>query len=289
MALTTGRSIHTSAPHYEFPTRIGGQFETAMRMVAQNPRERVTGTSSGFDVTDNDFKTQISQALALKLNLKTQQHANERMFRRMVASGGDCSSLKQAVQARASVYGEISDASWFTRSFDIGGKAQTLKQRRIVRSQLASAPLLVAQTGLQGVQATLGSGDDSVLEQIRLGDHYSVMHILKVLSRARPLSVLRLLNKVTAQKLGSCISQVSADLDFVQTVLDLVSRSEELNPSLNAITEAFRRRHLGGSFTSGSNSVMMDALLYADTKSTKDSDVMAAESKTSSTSKISVF
>ena len=138
----------------------------------------------------------------------------------MVASGGDCSSLKQAVQARAAVYGEMSDATQYTKNFDIGGKAQTLKRRRIVRSQLVSAPLLVTQTGLQRMQATLGSGNDSVLEQIRLGDHYSVIHMLKVLSRARPLSVLKLLNKVKAQELGSAISQASADLDFVQTVLD---------------------------------------------------------------------
>ena len=34
VALTTGRYINTSASHYEYPTRIGGQFETAMRTIA---------------------------------------------------------------------------------------------------------------------------------------------------------------------------------------------------------------------------------------------------------------
>ena len=201
------------------------------------------------------------------------------MFRRMVASGGKCSSLKQAVQARASVYGEMSEPSWFTKNYDVGGKAQTLKQRRIVRSQLASAPLLVAQTGLYGVQTALHSGDDSVLEQMRLGDHASVIHILKLLSRASPFSVLKLLNKVTARAVGTRISQVSTDLDFVQSVLDLVSQRDELNPSLNAVTAAFRRRHLGGSFTLGENTAMMDALLYANTKSTQDGDILVATSK----------
>ena len=254
-----------------------------MRMVVRNPEEKATGIGSGGHIPDNDFKTQISQALALKLNLKTQQHANERMFRRMVVTGGSCSSLKQAIQARAAVYSQDSDASWYVKNYDIGGRARTLKQRRIVRSHLASAPLLIAQTALQYARATLDSGNDSALEQVRLGDQVSVMQMLKMLSIARPMTVLRLLDKVKAQELGHRMSQISRDLDFVQTILDLASQSDELNPPLNAVAEAFRRRHLEGTFATDSHSVKMDALLFADTKSVNDSDLKATEVNVSST------
>ena len=55
--------------------------------------------------TGDNFKREISQTLAIKLN-KTRQHANEKMLIEMVKSGGKCSALKQAVQARSAVYDE---------------------------------------------------------------------------------------------------------------------------------------------------------------------------------------
>ena len=82
-----------------------------MSTFAKNSREDLTGKGSLNNYPDDSFKSEVCQALALKLNLKTQQHANERMLRKMIATGGNCSSLKQAVQARAAVYSEFSDAS----------------------------------------------------------------------------------------------------------------------------------------------------------------------------------
>ena len=100
---------------------------------------------------DDSFKSEICQALALKLNLKTQQHANEKVLNEIVKLGGRCRTLKQAVQARAAVYDETADPSWFVKSCDIGAKAQLSKQKRSVRSQLIAAPLLVAQCGFQNL------------------------------------------------------------------------------------------------------------------------------------------
>ena len=48
-------------------------------------------------------------ALALKLNLKTRQQANEKVLLSLVKSGGKNAGLKQVLQARAAVYGSLLD------------------------------------------------------------------------------------------------------------------------------------------------------------------------------------
>ena len=64
---------------------------------------------------------------------------------------GKCGTLKQAVQARAVEYDESVDLSWFTKGTNISKKANTMHDRRRVRSQLVGAALLVAQMGLLAI------------------------------------------------------------------------------------------------------------------------------------------
>ena len=77
-----------------------------MSTIANNPETGATGIVDQENYTDDNFKREISQALAIKLNLKTRQHANEKMLHEIVRSCGKCSTLKQAVQARSAVYDE---------------------------------------------------------------------------------------------------------------------------------------------------------------------------------------
>ena len=95
---------------YAYPTRFGGRFAQAMSAVARNPRWGLSGKVTGNNL-DDKFQNEVSQALAIKLDLKTRQHANEKVLNQLVHSGGECSSLKQAVQARAAIYGECGDAA----------------------------------------------------------------------------------------------------------------------------------------------------------------------------------
>ena len=92
----------------------------------------------------------------------------------------------------------------------------------------------------------------------------------KILSKAPPISVLKLLDKARAHEVGSQAARVSAELDFTQTVLDLVATMDSLNPSVNAVAEAFRRRSIGGKFASGDHSIQMDSLVYAATSTSTD-------------------
>ena len=96
---------------YQFPTSLGGRFARVMSAIANNPETGATGIGGQDNYTDDNFKREISQALAIKLNLKTRQHANDKMLSKLIRSGGNCSSLKQAVQARAAIYGEAGEPS----------------------------------------------------------------------------------------------------------------------------------------------------------------------------------
>ena len=67
------------------------------------------------------------------------------------------------------------------------------------------------------------------------------------------------------------------ELDFVQSVADLVSINDELNPSLNAVTEAFRRRQLSGKFVNENQNIKLDALVYAESTTGTDKDLAATD------------
>ena len=75
------------------------------------------------------------------------------------------------------------------------------------------------------------------------------------------------------------LERCAAELDFVQAVIDLVSTNDSLNPSMNAVAEAFRRRLLSGRFSTADHSIKVDALLFAGTKDVNDSDCQTSEVK----------
>ena len=72
---------------------------------------------------DNDnFRDYLTQALAQRLNIKTAQQANEKALNNMARDKGSCTELKQAVQARAAVYGHLLNPTWFSKKFDLSSK-----------------------------------------------------------------------------------------------------------------------------------------------------------------------
>ena len=264
---------------YEFPTRVEGRFARAMSSIACEPITNVTGSGGQDNNLGNNFHQEVQQALAIKLNLKTRQHANERVLRGLLRTGGRCGTLKEAVQARAAIYDEIVDPSMFVKGKNIADKAKTVEVRRKVRSQLVGAPLVVAQTGLQSIVGLLSRGDKSVLNNLRLGDRLTVAEVLKALNMAPPLTVMKLLNLESGTQLESRLGQLLAELDFTQAVSDLVALRDQLNPSMDAVAEAFKRRNLSGVFLKDNQNLSLQALMFSLEKSGKDSDLLTAEIK----------
>ena len=94
------------------------------------------GTFSNMSQGGEPYKDELAQALALKLNLTTTQRANEKALTDLTKSSGRSTGLKQALQARAALYGDLLDPNWFVRNSDLSSKTTTLKKRRIARAML---------------------------------------------------------------------------------------------------------------------------------------------------------
>ena len=119
-----------------------------MSNIACNPAKGAKGQGSANVNHHSDFNEQVSQALAIKLNLKTIQHANERALERLETDPTDRGDLKQTLQARAAIYNNILDPAWFCKNYDLSSKLKTIKDRRQARTLLAGAPVLITQLGL---------------------------------------------------------------------------------------------------------------------------------------------
>ena len=82
-----------------------------MSAIASNASDNTKGIFSNLCRGGESFKDEIAQALALKLNLTTTQRANEKALAELSKSRGKTAGLKQAVQARAALYGELLEPS----------------------------------------------------------------------------------------------------------------------------------------------------------------------------------
>ena len=85
--------------------------------------------------------------LALKMGLNGPQQVKERALHNVLTSRLARGDMKQVLQSRAEIYGDALEPNWFQTNSDLGGKAKSMRQKNRARSQLARAPLLVAQIG----------------------------------------------------------------------------------------------------------------------------------------------
>ena len=58
-----------------------------------------------------------------------------------------------------------------------------------------------------------------------------------------------------------------------------MNSKSEINPSLDAVAEAFKRRQLLGTFVTNNQNISLDALLYSDRVGLEDSDLAAPDVK----------
>ena len=63
---------------FQFPTEQNGSFTRAMSAIAGNAEVGAQGKFNLVSGGNDNFNDYVSQALALKLNLKTTQQANEK-------------------------------------------------------------------------------------------------------------------------------------------------------------------------------------------------------------------
>ena len=112
----------------------------------------------------------------------------------MAKAKGSAESLKQALQARAAIYGEMLDPSWFRSAFNLSGKVTNIRNRRRARAMLIGSVLLTGQLGLQDIRRELSKGDRNILDNMRPDQYGTVTQFKKALREAPVLQILEFID-----------------------------------------------------------------------------------------------
>ena len=189
----TGRAPQKTEARFPFPTDSKGEFAQAMSAIACNAGATTKGIFSNLSGGDENFKNQVTQALALQLNFSTTQLANEMALLDLQKAKGVSPDLRQSLQARAAIYGDLLDPAWFVRNTDLSAKAKSVKDRRIARSMLIGSVLLIAQLGALSIRKCLSSGENDALKKVAPSTRGTLAQLQEAASGASPISILQLL------------------------------------------------------------------------------------------------
>ena len=270
---------------FQYPTDPVGPFARAMSQVTCNPTTANQGTVPEQKLFGRELFEQLQMALSVQLGFNGPQQVKERALHNVLTSATARVDMKQILQSRAELYGDELDTKLFRKNADLGGKANTLKERNQARAQLAGAPLLVAQISALELRRKLMEGDNNLLQNLRMGTWTTVAELLKVFGKISPLSLLYICNPEIGKYVTEHLLQHGDDLDFVQDVLTATGVSKELNPILNSVLAGFGRRKRYGRFKCGQLNLHFDRLRFAETATENDNDEKSKRSHSKSSGK----
>ena len=216
--------------------------------------------------------TELAWAIAKKCNLGSAQQFNEKALRVVLQNKGACADLKQALKARAAVYGQLLDPSWLCKGFDLSAKTKTNKSRRLARAMFFGAVLFATQLGAQELRKMMTKGDRTILENMRPSSYGTAAQFMKAISKAPLLQLLELTDKARKKEIFDNLQQHTDDLDYLQSLITSASSGPAVNPSMNALNDAFTRRWLTGSFQTEGRSIEIDTLVHMSTKGERDDE-----------------
>ena len=251
-----------------------GEFDNAMNLIASNAEANTTGVfSSVIDGrADQSRHDNLTWAIAQKLDIGSAQMANEQALLNITKSKGSTADLKQALKARAAIYGATLDPSHFRKGTDLSAKAKTARDRRRARGMLIGAPLFVAQAGAHHIRRLLSDGNRSTIRDMKPGTRGTAAQFMKAMAKAPVLQILEKVNIDKYNELKESLLQQADDLDFLQTLVTSVHDEPAINPSMNALNDAFNRRRFSGRFKTPGRGIEMDTLLYQASKGALDDD-----------------
>ena len=211
------------------------------------------------------------------MNFKTTQQANEKALCDLLKSKNASPDVKQTLQARAAIYGEMLEPAWFVRNSDLSSKLKSINDRRTARSMLIGAVLLVAQLGAYKIRSLLTAGENEILQGVPRKTRGTLGHLREALSRASPLAILKETKKAEADILIQELLRHADDLDYLQVLISSLAKRGEINPSLNAVIDAHNRRRFNGRFREHGQSVELDTIIHQGTKGTEDDDTVVQQ------------
>ena len=235
---------------YNRPMEAAGQFDNAMNLIASNAEANASGIfTSVIDGRANQSRhDNLTWAIAKKLDIGSAQMANEQALLNITKSKGSTADLKQALKARAAIYGSTLDPSHFRKGTDLSAKAKTARDRRRARGMLIGAPLFVAQAGAHHIRRLLSDGNRSTIRDMKPGTRGTAAQFMKAMAKAPVLQILEKVNIDKYNELKESLLEQADDLDFLQTLVTSVHDEPAINPSMNALNDAFNRRRFSGRF-----------------------------------------
>ena len=132
----------------------------------------------------------------------------------------------------------------------------------------------MAQLGAHRIRSLLSDGKPGILDDIRPSSVGTAAHFTKALGQAPMLEVMNFIDKQKGEQLVNALLQHADDLDYLQELISSVAKQSSLNPTLNAVAQAYSRRRFTGRFKAEGQSVDLDTLVHQSTKSSKDDDAV---------------
>ena len=201
------------------------------------------------------------------------QQFNEKSLKAVLQNKGSCADLKQPLKGRAAVNGQLLDPSWFCKGVDLSAKTKTNpKSRRLARAMFIGAVLFVSQLGFQELRRMMTEGDRTVLDNMDLTSYGTAAQFLKALNKAPLCQILEVTNQLKYKEVLEKLLQHEDGLDYLQTLISSVGNEPAINPTMNAVNEAFTRRWFSGKFRSGERSIELDTLVQMSTTGERDND-----------------
>ena len=143
------RHVRRAQEHHvsSLPSDNQGIFSRAMSTIEDRTK---AGSQGAFGSGEKQETSELAWAIAHKYMLSSTQQFNEKSLRTVLKNKGACTDLKQALKARAAVYGQLLDPAWFGKGVDLSAKTKlTPKSRRVARAMFAGAALFAAQLGFK--------------------------------------------------------------------------------------------------------------------------------------------
>ena len=120
-------------------------------------------------------------------------------------------------------------------------------------------------------------GMHGILRHIRSSSVGTAAHFKKALGQAPMLEAMNFIGDKKGEQIAQALLQHADDLDYLQELTSSVAKKSSINPTLNAVVQAYTRRR----FKAEGQSVELETLVHQSTKTTKDDDVRTSENNSS--------
>ena len=222
------------------PTKPDGEFVKELRSL-------VTPKAEGANVCPIDFSSEFQKKLLDLLGSAApgaDSDANkcEFMFNKLRKDPVARSRLENIHAARAHRYGSahFGPKFWYKENHAIAKKLKCQADRRKFRQALRADLDFINQLNLMDFEDLLNLGKAEALNLLKLNEPVTPSELFASLRNVPPLSIIRLINEATAEKITKVLQKISQLAHFSQSMADYFAHDDALEPALAVLCEVLR-------------------------------------------------